>query len=370
MQARLFLPALIGIALAACEANVNAPFAQAPALDAGGRGGNGITVMSRNVYVGADLDAVLGALMSPDPGDDFVALQAAIATLTATDLPTRAQGFAQEIARTHPDVIGLQEISQLNIHLGPLGLPVDIDLDFLPTIQAALADAGLTYAVGGLNQNIEVSLLGGAIHLVDYDVVLYDPARVQWHTLVAKTFEYNLGEVAPDVVLKRGYVAGTATVDGQAYAVVSTHPEPDLGGIALGDLRAAQLTEIVTVLAGADRAIVLGDLNDTPGSPMYQVLTTAGFTDVWAALRPQQDGFTCCHLGDLSDPGGQFVKRIDYVFARGFGGMQRDLSGWIRIVGDDSTDRLQGPIYPIWPSDHGGVATRLLVPGPGAQGRP
>jgi endonuclease/exonuclease/phosphatase family metal-dependent hydrolase len=302
--------------------------------------------------------------MSPDPADDFPALQTAIGTLIATDFPTRAAAFAEEIARTRPDVVGFQEISQLGIHLGLPGVP-ELDLDFLPAIQAALADRGLIYEVGGQVKNIEVTLLGGAIHLIDYDAILYNPERAQWQTLVAKNFEYNLGEIAPGVALVRGYVAGTATVGEKTYAVVSTHPEPDLSPeVLLPELRAAQLTEIVTVLGTlldpATPAIIMGDLNDVPGSLMYQVLGGAGFVDVWSELRPRQDGYTCCHLSDLSNPREDFYKRIDYVFARGFDHRRRDVNGWITLVGDDRRDRSPGPLYPIWPSDHAGVAARLL----------
>ena len=40
-----------------------------------------IAVMTRNMYVGADVDAVIAALVTPDPADDQAALVAAIGTL-------------------------------------------------------------------------------------------------------------------------------------------------------------------------------------------------------------------------------------------------------------------------------------------------
>jgi endonuclease/exonuclease/phosphatase family metal-dependent hydrolase len=357
------LPIVIGgLVLVACSDDITGPTVD-PDLHHGLPQAAAITVLTRNAYIGADVDAVLAALMSADAADDFPALMTAIGTLQATDLPTRARAFAEEIARTRPDVVGFQEITQLSIHLSPLGVAVDLDLDFLPVIQAALADRGLAYAVGGQVENIDVTLLGGAIRMVDYDVVLYDTERVQWHPLVTKNFEYNLGEIAPGVVLRRGYVGGTATIGEVTYTVVSTHLEPDLNAeIPLGDLRAGQITEIVTVLGAAAPAIVMGDLNDEPGSLMYQVLTGAGLVDAWAELRPQRDGYTCCHRPDLSNRRETFDQRIDYVFARGFDRRRQDLSGRIVLLGDGSRDRVRGPLYPIWPSDHAGVAARLLLP--------
>src|SRR2546425_642148 len=109
-----------------------------------------ITVMTQNMYIGADVDLVIGALLTPDPNDDVAALQVAIATLSKTDFPARAEALADEIARARPHVVGLQEVEDLHIHLGALGLPVDIDQNFLEILQGALAARGLTnYAVAG-----------------------------------------------------------------------------------------------------------------------------------------------------------------------------------------------------------------------------
>src|SRR5206468_2756837 len=69
-----------------------------------------VGVMTQNMYVGADLDAVIAALASPDPNDDVPALLGAIQTLGRTDFPARADAIASTIARSRPDVVGLQEV--------------------------------------------------------------------------------------------------------------------------------------------------------------------------------------------------------------------------------------------------------------------
>src|SRR2546425_11601102 len=61
-----------------------------------------ITVMTQNLYVGADVDLVIRALGTPDPGDDFPALLFAIATVGKTDFPARAEAIADKIARARP----------------------------------------------------------------------------------------------------------------------------------------------------------------------------------------------------------------------------------------------------------------------------
>ena len=52
-----------------------------------------ISVMTQNLYVGADVDLVIRALATPNPNDDFAALMFAIETVGKTDFPARAQAI-------------------------------------------------------------------------------------------------------------------------------------------------------------------------------------------------------------------------------------------------------------------------------------
>src|SRR3970282_1856416 len=106
-----------------------------------------------------------------------------------------------------------------------------------------------------------VSLLGGAIRLVDYDAMLVDTDLVTVDYAYGFNFAYNLGEIAPGVVLKRGFVWVGATIEGATYHFVSTHLEPDLGPYDLSDLRSAQAWKIAGLLADSTPAFVMGDLN-------------------------------------------------------------------------------------------------------------
>ena len=63
----------------------------------------------------------------------------------------------------------------------------------------------------------------------------------------------------------------------------------------------------------AHRPIVLICRSGNRSIEAGEALERAGFTDVWAALHPQQAGLTCCHLADLSDARANFDQRIDYV---------------------------------------------------------
>lgn len=322
---------------------------------------NRLGVMTRNMYVGADLDVVIGALVSPDPADDFPAIMGAIATLEATDYPARAVAMAAEIELTRPDVVGLQEVSQLHIDLTPFGVPVRVDLDFLPVLQAELAVRGLDYTVAVTHRNIEAAPLPG-ISLVDFDAILVDARRVRITSVEDGTFGANIGVVAPGVELKRGWVLVRGSVNDLPFTVVNTHLESgNAPGVA--DLRAAQAIELTSHIVGDPRAIVLGDLNDVPGSAMYQVLSAAGLIDVWRDMRPGVDGFTCCHRADLSNRLPELDRRLDYVFARGMARHPRGFfTGSIGLIGARATNRAPGPSNRFWPSDHAGVVAEMIIP--------
>jgi endonuclease/exonuclease/phosphatase family metal-dependent hydrolase len=317
-----------------------------------------LTVMTRNLYIGANVDAVIAALASSDPSDDFPALRAAIAVIGETDFPSRAKALADEIARARPHVIGLQEVTQLDIDLTGFGLPIVLHQDFMVTLLAELASRGLNYSLTAMNTNTRAAPLPG-LSLVDHDALIIDASRVSAANLVEQNFSLNIGVVAPGVEIKRGWVAADVTLDGVSYRVVNTHLESgDTGG--LDQLRAAQALELVTML-GTSPAVLLGDFNDVPGSIMHQVIGGAGFTDAWAAVHPTETGFTCCHLANLANERPRFDQRIDYVLIRGIGGV----TGGVRSISRTGWNRsaiVRGPAHTLWPSDHAGLVARLRLP--------
>lgn len=359
MRATRPLLAAVALSVAACDepTSPTIPFGPDAGAESGAPSGQfaELTVMTRNMYVGADVDAVIAALATPDLADDQAALITAIGTLHQTDFPARAGAMADEIARARPHVVGLQEVSRLDVSLPPLG--VEVHLDFLPMLLGELAARGLRYEVAAKVRNIETTPFPG-VGLIDEDAILVDAERVAVGATTSRTFAANLGEVAPGVVLARGWVSASVTVGGRTYHVASTHFEA--GSFpGLDQLRAAQAAELVQSLPGGSPTIVMGDLNDIPGSPMYQVLVGAGFNDVWRALRGAAAGYTCCHLYDLSNPVQQFDERIDFVFARLAAG--DELKGRIDRVGDQPSDSVPGPVHRIWPSDHAGLVARLIT---------
>src|SRR6266849_1217913 len=68
-----------------------------------------VSVMTRNLYLGSDLTAVVNAIVTGDPTQIITAVTTTWAHVVATDFPKRAAGIAAEVAQAQPDLIGLQD---------------------------------------------------------------------------------------------------------------------------------------------------------------------------------------------------------------------------------------------------------------------
>jgi hypothetical protein len=241
---------------------------------------------------------------------------------------------------------------------------VALHQDFLAILQDALAARGLHYVVAATSDNISVHLVFGLVNLVDHDALLVDADRVTVNAAGGKQFNVNLGDVAPGVALNRGWVWARTTIDAEAVTFASAHPEANLATAPvpqLEQIRAAQVGEMIATLAGDARVVLMGDLNDHPGSPMYALLAGNGYSDTWTALHPGggAQGLTCCHKTDLSDAIATFDQRIDYIWTRGVARDDGKVRGSIERFGLVPADRLTGPAYSIWPSDHAGLVASL-----------
>jgi hypothetical protein len=321
-----------------------------------------LVVMSRNIYVGADVDAVIAALLSSDPSDDVPALLQAVATLQETDFTVRADGFAREIALTRPDVVGIVEVSKIDIDLDltPLGGPhIVAHEDFLPEILSALAKRHLDYRVAASNLNFTAAPIPG-VQLVDYDVTLVGPGVRVEDGVLSQNFSNNVGPIAPGVSLTYGFTLVPVTVRDRHYRVATTHLQDDVGAIDLSLLRAAQMQELVGLIRTNRPAVILGDLNDPAGSPMYQVAAGAGFADVWAVLG-HEAGYTCCHSTELTTSRVP-DQRIDFVLTRGFERRADPVTGIILRLGLRPEEMLPGPLHRIFVSDHIGLVAWLKRP--------
>jgi endonuclease/exonuclease/phosphatase family metal-dependent hydrolase len=387
MHAFRTLPALALslVMFAACRDDGTAPqTAPAPHFgrDLPGEGRHGITVLTRNLYVGANVDLVIQAA-NTDPNSVPQVVAAVFQQLQHTDFPVRAEGIADEIARNRPHVVGLQELSLIRIQTPGDFQPfnaADTVIDFLGVLQAALAARGLQYIAYTVPEtDVEVPMLTGFdpstgptfsdVRLNDYDALL-----IRADLPVANVASANYVNLAPlfgPLPLLRGWIAADVTVGRTTFRVLSTHLEasnPTFSGPQAG--------ELVTLLDGVrSPVILLGDFNSGPGDDLtaYNTLSQAGFADVWTAGRSRGPGFTCCSNPDLDNPvtRGVYDKRIDLVLVRDRirrGHFDRDdrddfLKGaQIAVVGEEPRERLLAPGgYLLWPSDHAGVVATLRL---------
>lgn len=359
MQRTLALSLLVagGLVFTACDDNQLTGFEdQMLAKRSAPRGNSSsVVVMTHNLYVGADVDPIVYAALSGDEEALAAAIADAIATLGYTYYPDRAFAIAQEINAFQPHLIGLQEVSVIQVP--------GVTLDFLDILEQVMSlIPGLDYEVAGSVENFNVTLPlgeGQFAQLIDYDVVLrrgdvyVDPASV-----VEQTYDAFIS--AGPITLSRGFVALNATVDGQTFRFVSTHPESGSEPPIFAETRVAQIQQLIEILSEETLPVVLvGDLNSNAvgaGMPGYNMLRHAGYKDAWLrSSNSGEEGLTCCHLKDLSNESVDFSQRIDLILASKL--------GWadVWIVGDRFESSLG---HYLWPSDHAGVVGRLHIPLP------
>src|SRR6266508_3175101 len=119
----------------------------AAAIDPGNAGGNKfVTVMSQNLYLGAELAPAM------QPGlSDFEFLQATTSIwqmVNRNDFGLRARGVADEIAAQRPELVGLQEAYTWKFRDAAVA-PEDavVVYDYVSQLIAQLAARGVTYRV-------------------------------------------------------------------------------------------------------------------------------------------------------------------------------------------------------------------------------
>ena len=324
-----------------------------------------ITVMTRNVYVGASIDGIdLGTI----PLADLV--QGAVDDiLVAKPFPLRAQLLALEILAEEPDIIGLQEVALVQIPTAVSG--VFLEVDYLEELLDALELLGLDYKVAGIVENIKLEFpIPGFedFKLIDRDVVLVrsdvkileEPEEIRYNA----TFVFPLVVPAPlsitiPIPFFRGFVAIKVKVRGRNYRFVNTHLEnEDL------PIRRLQAQELADFLHSRGLPIILvGDFNTVaPTGLTYQDLVGEGFVDVWPEneLTNNPEGFTSSLPKNLIvDDLAQLINRIDLIFVRN----RPLLSVKASLVGLPLGSSLFQPPFPplLYPSDHAGVVATLVI---------
>ena len=322
-----------------------------------------LTLMTWNIYQGADLSPLFNATT---PSEFVTAVGSAYNRVQATNFVERADSIADEIQKTGPDLIGLQEVILLRTQIpsdGPATPATNISLDYLKILVDTLAERGLIYEPVVVQNGTDIEAPGLIstglvdIRLTDRDVIL---ARADRDFTLSNSngaqFAAKLPLTTPfgPISIPRSWVSVDITFDnGDKARVVSTHLEP-LSPIIQG----LQADELLNGPGNTHLPVALiGDFNsnaDETGSPTYTKLKNADFIDAWS-LKGRGTGFTCCQADDLLNPNSSLTERTDLVMFQGNFEVKD-----IEIVGNSQKDRT---ISGLWPSDHAGIVASLNLNG-------
>jgi endonuclease/exonuclease/phosphatase family metal-dependent hydrolase len=375
------LVGLLASVLALGTALVPGASAQASPPGAGpGTPARTATVMTRNLYLGAELTPILVALASGNSTAIVGAATQTWAAVQATRPEERMGAIADEIVAADPDAVGLQEVTTWTTYAynpvnGTTSNPT-VAYDFLDLLLDALAERGADYreVAGATSHNFAsppIPYLASptatfptrAVSLADRDVIIVrdDVAATNARTGTYDTvISFPIGGVQLPVA--RGWGSADLTVGKATFRFVNSHLEAfGIPGIDGEQVRVAQVGELLADQAalaaqlGSLPMVYVGDYNSrAPDAPAYTRLLAGVGADAWPRNHPGDPGFTCCLGATLTDPDNPLTSRIDLVLH------SPDVkAARAQIVGDDPADMTASG---LWPSDHAGVVARLVFP--------
>jgi Endonuclease/Exonuclease/phosphatase family len=351
-----------------------------------------VGVMTRNLYLGADL----GPSLRASNLDNFVEANGGVLRqVTTNNFPVRAKGLAAEILQEKPDLVGLQEVALWRTAKPPSLAPVlggpktatTVRYDFLELLLDELNKGNQQYrtvvvqpefdfeapanenqvdgdclASGGTPQTCDPvrgvpnAELNGRLTM--RDVIL---ARVDADIKVSGQKKGHFEELFPAPILgttvpvTRGWTQVDARMrGGPPFRFVNTHLE----AFDTGSIRAQQAQELIDGAAkSALPVVLLGDLNsddDVKGDDQlaYLKLRDAGFEE-----RSTGDPSSCCiNSPDLREGEGgsvvDFDHQVDHIMTKA--------PVKVQLVESSVTGRsIQNG---FWNSDHAGVFSLLRIP--------
>lgn len=355
---RLVLATVPAVLLAILASTAGPGPAQAASAPRGLRAGaRPVTVMTQNLYLGANLTPILTA---PTPAAQMAEAARAYAHVGQTDFTARAAALATEVAATRPDLIGLQEVALWEI--GPIGGELHPSYDFNKILLGALAARGLRYRVAVANTNFSGTLPIDPtmqVRFTDHDEILarsdLPPGQLKTSNPQPHRFLAQLPLPTPTgqaFLVPRGWSSVDVNVRGRLFRFADTHLEA-----YQAQVRAAQATELYLTLALSPLPVVLvGDFNSRPDDTLgaYGLALLAGYHDAWVDVHGAAGGNTSGQTDDLNNPVSTIDHRIDYVLYRGSG----LAAVAAEVVGDEPADRTPSG---LWPSDHAGVVATLAL---------
>lgn len=388
LRPRLAVPALLGVALLAALVLLVAGSATAKPKTAAKPKPTEVKVMTRNLYLGADLTP---AIEAKGVSAFTEATGEILRQVTANDFPVRAKGLAKEILGKEPDLVGLQEVAEWRTgppSLEPLlgGSPpkaTTVRYDYLTELLKQLNKGKARYKAvvvnpefdfeapadengvpgDGPNSLIANAEINGRLTMRDVilakvgsEVKVSNPQKGHFKSL------YSVELSGATVTVVRGWASIDATVNGSApFHFVDTHLESFDPQTVVPSIRAQQAAELAAPngpLTNKLPTILVGDLNSDaktavqPGDGQaYETLVKAGMRE-----RSTYKPLGCClqtALLPVGDGGAasQFDHKVDHI-------MTRDPK-LVKEVNSSVTGR--SPQNGFWDSDHAGLFSTLKI---------
>lgn len=348
------------------------------------KSGPKITVMTRNLFLGADLAPAINAGTIPQAIDGAGVIWN---ELQSTRFAERAVPLAREIKRSKADLVGLQEVALWRKQTpsdggAPPISPVpgataatQVEQDFLAILKQQLRTVGAKYRVVVVQREFDAELPVDAdgsdatgtgplaafgadfdARLTMRDVILVRRGSKVKLGATRKShfetrYEPNVGGIT--IPVDRGWASVEARIrGGSRFRFVDTHLE------AFGDptIREAQAKELIAgPLDTRKQVILVGDLNsgtarhnepEEPGDDLaFNALAGFGMNDNGAVQ-------SCCY-DSLFDPNAVFDHTVDHILAKP---ALKTVRAY--VTGNDPGERTASG---LWPSDHGGVVSRLQL---------
>ena len=350
-----------------------------------------VKVMTRNIFLGADLSPALDAKNF----NQFTAANGEILReVDHTDFPLRAQGLAAEIKQKKPDLVGIQEGAWWRTGPEPTFehpytqgpdtgqyTATTTKYDFLQLLLDQLNTGlskkykGYEIAVVGAEFDFEAptdydkdqntgQVFGGEImgRLTMRDAILVrkgGAVKVKNPQSGHFTNIYTPNISGIDVPVTRGWVSVDATATAgegkdkltRKFHFVNSHFEAFDDEKEQPSIRAKQAAELLAGPASNAKSIILGDFNsDVPGvkpgdEQAYQTLLSGGFEE-----RSMDAPITCC-FNDLFAPTNTLDHQVDHVMT--------NMGKKVKLANSSATGTTQ--FAGIYDSDHAGVFSTLKL---------
>lgn len=340
--------------------------------------GHEIGVMTRNLYLGADLSPAINA---SGAGQFIEANGQILRDVDTNNFPVRAKGLAQEILSKTPDLVGLQEVSLWRDGPVDLNAPFTgnytashVTYDYLQLLLDQLNKGKERYEVVisepefdfeapadydgnpstgspfGADKNGRLTMRDVILARVGHGVKVGHVEAAHYRTLFSPTVA---GLVTVQVA--RGWEAADVKVRGSGtFRFLNTHLEA-FGDPTIREAQAKELVEPGGPATGSLPVVLVGDLNSDDDTVQggdrlaYQALTSAGFSE-----RSTNNPLSCClntsiitdNFGSVSD----FDHQVDHVLTN---------DPQITLVNSSVTGRQ--PVNGYWDSDHAGLFSLLNI---------